>query len=129
MEGIREGLLYTEEHEWVRPEDNGEVTVGITQHAQDALGEVVFVELPGVGESYDAGEEFGVVESVKAAGDCYAPVAGEVTAVNERLAEEPELVNSSPYDDGWLVRMRLDDEGVLDELMDAQAYEAFLQEG
>ena len=129
MEGIREGLFYTEEHEWVRREDDGEVTVGITAHAQDALGEVVFVELPGVGESYEAGDDFGVVESVKAAGDCFAPVAGTITAVNERLSDEPELVNKSPYEDGWLVRMALEDEEVLDSLMSAEQYEVFLEKG
>ena len=99
-------LLYTEEHEWLRKEEDGTVTIGITDHAQEALGDLVFVELPEVGQELDAGGDMAVVESVKAASDVYAPVAGTVVAVNEALADDPETINSDPYGDGWIVRMQ-----------------------
>lgn len=128
MSEVPAQLLYTEEHEWLRLEDDGEVTVGITDHAQAALGELVFVEVPENGNEYAAGEACAVVESVKAASDVYSPLAGEITQVNEALADEPELVNNSPYDDGWVFRVRPADATVLDDMMDAEAYERFLAE-
>jgi len=122
-----EELKYTEEHEWVLIED-GVATVGITDFAQDSLGDVVFVELPEVGAVLEAGKSFGVVESVKAVSDVYAPVSGEVIEVNEELPDTPELVNTSPYEDGWMVKIKVSDNGELDELMDAEAYQEFVEE-
>ncbi|TYO96352.1 glycine cleavage system H protein [Geothermobacter ehrlichii] len=122
-----EELKYTEEHEWVLVEDDI-VTVGITDFAQDALGDVVFVELPEVGAQVDAGKPFGVVESVKAVSDIYAPVSGEVVEVNEELPDTPELVNTSPYEDGWMIKIRLSDPSELDNLLEADAYEALTEE-
>ncbi len=123
---IPQDLRFTESHEWARLEDDGTLTVGITDHAQDALGEVVYVELPGEGEDVHGGAEFGVVESVKAASDVYAPVDGEVVGINERLEDEPELVNDDCYGDGWFIRVQPASEDAFEELMDAEAYEAFL---
>jgi len=122
-----EDLKYTQEHEWVQLEEDV-VTVGITDFAQDALGDVVFVELPEVGSEVEAGKSFGVVESVKAVSDVYAPVSGEVIEVNEDLPDTPELINTSPYDDGWMIKVRLSKPSQLDDLMDAEAYQAFLEE-
>jgi len=122
-----EELKYTEEHEWVLVEDDI-ATIGITDFAQDSLGDVVFVELPEVGAKVVAGKPFGVVESVKAVSDVYAPVTGEVVEVNEELPDTPEVVNSSPYDDAWMIKVRLADPAELDELMDAEAYQEFLEE-
>jgi len=122
-----EELKYTEEHEWVLVEDDM-VTVGITDFAQDALGDVVFVELPEVGTELEAGKAFGVVESVKAVSDIYAPVSGEVVEVNEDLPDTPEMVNTSPYEDAWMIKVRVADLSQLDDLMDADAYQAFLEE-
>jgi len=122
-----EDLKYTEEHEWVLIEDDV-VTVGITDFAQDALGDVVFVELPEEGATLEAGKSFGVVESVKAVSDIYAPVSGEVVEVNEELPDTPELVNTSPYEDGWMVKIKLSDPSELDALLDADAYKAFVEE-
>jgi glycine cleavage system H protein len=118
-------LLYTRSHEWARV-DGDVVTIGITHYAQDQLGEVVYVELPEVGLGADAGEELGTLESVKAVAEFLSPVAGEVLEVNERLAEEPNLVNEDPYGDGWLVKVS----GSLeeDEMLDAEAYKALLEE-
>jgi glycine cleavage system H protein len=113
---------YTKSHEWARPEADGTVTVGITDHAQEALGELVYVELPAVGTALDAGQQFGVVESVKAVSDVYAPVAGEVVAVNDALADAPQTINSDPYGEGWILRLR--PTGSLDGLLDAAAYDA-----
>ncbi len=121
-------LRYTKEHEWVRIEA-GEATVGITQYAADQLGDIVFVELPEVGRSLDQFATFGVVESVKAVSDLFAPVSGEVTAVNEALAGQPELVNSDPFAGGWMVRLRLADPAQADALLDADAYEHLIAEG
>lgn len=120
-------LKYTEEHEWVLLED-GMATVGITDFAQDALGDVVFVELPEVGTILESGKPFGVVESVKAVSDVYAPVSGEVIEVNEELQDTPELVNTSPYEDGWMVKIRLADNVKLDDLMDVGDYQDFVAE-
>ena len=128
MSEVPEQLLYTEEHEWLRLEDDGDVTVGITDHAQAALGELVFVEVPENGAEFSTGDACAVVESVKAASDVYCPLAGSVTLVNESLADEPELVNGSPYDDGWVFRIRPADATVLDDMMDSEAYERFLAE-
>ena len=120
-------LLYTNDHEWLRRESDGSVTVGITEHAANSLGDLVYVELPEVGQDVDAGGEMAVVESVKAASDVYAPVAGSVTAVNEDLADDPEKINSDPYGDGWIVRIDASDfdEG---ELMTPNAYQEMLDE-
>lgn len=119
-------LRYTKAHCWCRQEETGELTVGITDYAQEQMSELTFVELPTVGDRVEADEEMAVVESVKAANDVYAPVSGEVTAINEALAETPELVNQSPYDQGWLCRIRPDDPSVFRSLLDADAYEATL---
>lgn len=121
-----EELKYTEEHEWVLVE-NDVVTVGITNFAQDQLGDIVFVELPEVGDMLEAGKTFGVVESVKAVSDVYAPVAGEVVEVNEALPDEPEALNNSPYDEGWLIKIKLTDPAVLDGLMNVTAYKEFVE--
>lgn len=122
MSNIPENLRYTESHEWVQDNGDGTVTLGITDHAQEALGDVVFVELPEVGRELDAGEEFGVIESVKAASDLYAPLAGEVVEVNESLEDAPETVNESPYEGGWIAKFKLADAAALDALLDAEAY-------
>lgn len=116
-------LKYASSHEWARQEEDGTVTVGITDHAQEALGDVVFVELPDVGATLAAGDEAGVVESVKAASDIYAPVGGEVLEVNARLEDEPETVNSDPYHDGWFFRLQPEDLSELDELLSAEEYQ------
>jgi glycine cleavage system H protein len=120
-------LKYTEEHEWVLLED-GVVTVGISDFAQDALGDVVFVELPEVGTVLEVGKPFGVVESVKAVSDVYAPVSGEVIEINEELQDTPELINTSPYEDGWMIKVKLADNTELDDLMDADDYQEFVEE-
>ncbi|MDA0954585.1 MAG: glycine cleavage system protein GcvH [Proteobacteria bacterium] len=121
-------LKYVSSHEWVRMEDDGTVTVGITEHAQEALGDVVFVELPEVGAALGSGDEAGVVESVKAASDIYAPLSGEILSVNQRLEDSPEVINSDPYGDGWFFTMRLADPADLDELMSAEEYDASCQD-
>ena len=117
-------LQYTKTHEWVRIEGDT-ATVGITEHAQDELGDVVFVELPEAGLTLDAGEAFGAVESVKAVSDLYAPVAGEVVEVNEALGDSPEKINEEPYGDGWILKLRVSGEP---DLLSAEDYERFLQE-
>ncbi len=122
MSEIPTELKYAASHEWARLEEDGTVTVGITDHAQDALGDVVFVELPEVGSTLAAGDEAGVVESVKAASDIYAPIGGEVVAVNGQLEDEPETVNSSPYEDGWFFRLQPSDAGELGKLLSAEQY-------
>ncbi|WP_193073567.1 glycine cleavage system protein GcvH [Pseudomonas sp. FME51] len=119
-------LRYASSHEWTRQEADGTVTVGITNHAQDALGDVVFVELPEVGRQVQAGEECAVVESVKAASDIYAPVSGEVLANNEALVDAPELLNSDPYGAAWLFKIQPADASELDQLLDAEGYQASL---
>jgi glycine cleavage system H protein len=118
---------YTETHEWGRLEGD-EVVCGITDHAQENLSDVVYVELPMVGDVFDAGEPYGIVESVKAASDLYAPVGGEVTAVNEELESAPELVNQDPYGDGWMIRLDPLDPDELEDLMGPDEYEAFVEE-
>jgi glycine cleavage system H protein len=121
-------LKYAKTHEWARLEDDGTVTVGISDHAQNALGDVVFVELPEIGAELTAGSEAGVVESVKAASDIYAPVSGEVVAINEKLVDVPETINGDPYGDGWFFRIRPSDVAELDELLDAEGYRAVSDE-
>ena len=121
-------LKYTKTHEWVRDNGDGSVTIGITEHAQELLGDVVFVELPEVETTLSADENCGVIESVKAASDMYAPLDGEVTEVNEELDGEPELINTAPFGEGWIFSMKLSSEDALSELMDAKEYEAFSQE-
>jgi len=122
-----EELKYTEDHEWVMVEEEL-VTVGISDFAQDALGDVVFVELPEVGTEVVAGKAFGVVESVKAVSDVYAPVSGVVEEINDELPDAPEMVNTSPYEDGWMIRIRPTDSSDTNSLMDAEAYQAHIAE-
>ncbi|MCH8861957.1 MAG: glycine cleavage system protein GcvH [Proteobacteria bacterium] len=119
------GIKISEDHEWVSL-DGDTATVGITDYAQNALGDVVFVELPEVGASFAKGDEVAVVESVKAASEIYAPVSGEITGVNAALEDQPDKINQSPLDDGWLFRIRLSDAGEIDELMDEDAYASFV---
>lgn len=121
-------LRYTRDHEWVRV-DGEEATVGITQYAADQLGDIVFVELPDTGRELEEAKAFGVVESVKAVSDLFAPVSGEVTAANDALAGAPELVNSDPYGDGWMIKMHVTDVGQLDELLDGPAYDDLVAAG
>ena len=115
-------LKYADTHEWVRDEGDGHITVGITDHAQAELGDLVFVELPATEGIIEAGAACAVVESVKAASDIYAPLDGEITSVNERLSDEPELINSDPYGEGWIFTMKLANPGAQDELLDAADY-------
>jgi glycine cleavage system H protein len=122
------GLKYASSHEWARLEEDGTVTVGISDHAQQALGDVVFVEAPDVGDDLDAGGEAGVVESVKAASDIYSPVSGEVVAINAVLEDTPETINEDPYGEGWMFRVKPADLSELDELLSADAYEASCEE-
>jgi len=117
-------LTYTKEHEWLRQEEDGSVTIGITDHAQTALGDLVYVELPEVGQEVENGGEMAVVESVKAASDVYAPIGGTVTQVNDALADDPEMINADPYGDGWIVRLQ--PSGDAGETMDPDAYQAFI---
>jgi len=120
-------LKYTKEHEWARLE--GDVAViGITDYAQDALGDIVFLELPEVGTEFKAGDALGVVESVKAVSDIYAPISGEIVEVNEHLVDAPEIINANPYDAGWMVKMKISDPAEADAMMDAAAYEKFVAE-
>lgn len=128
MAEIPSELRYTKEHEWARQEADGTLTFGITDHAQDALGDVAYVDLPGVGDPVTAGEAFGEIESVKAVSEVYAPCDGEVVAINEALADAPEKVNESPYGEGWLIRVKPADSSALDGAMDAAAYQAFCAE-
>lgn len=116
-------LRYTAEHEWVRSGDDGVVRIGITSFAQDALGDVVYVSLPGVGDTVSVGDACGEVESTKSVSDLYAPLAGEVTAINEALDASPELVNSDPYGEGWMYELRPADAAAVDGLLDVEAYQ------
>ena len=125
MANVPEGLYYSKDHEWLRVE--GETgTVGITDHAQHSLGDVVYVELPKKGETFAAHDTFGSVESVKAVSELFLPVAGEITEVNESLADEPEKVNSDPYGDGWMLRVKLSNRGEVDSLLSAAEYEDYV---
>lgn len=127
MTNIPADCRFTTDDEWVRV-DGDELVVGITDYAQDSLSDIVYLELPGEGETFAAGDTFGVVESVKAAADLLMPISGEITAVNEDLTDTPELVNEDPYGDAWMVRMRPDNMADVDALMVADAYEAYLAE-
>ena len=127
MSNIPSELRYLRSHEWVRVEGDGVVTIGITDHAQESLGDVVFVELPESGTTLNAGEEAGAVESVKAASEIYAPLTGEILQVNPLLEEAPETVNSDPYNDGWFFKMKLQDNDELNGLMNAEAYAEFVE--
>jgi glycine cleavage system H protein len=121
-------LLYTSEHEWLRREDDGNVTIGITDHAQAALGDLVYVELPEVGQEVEGGGDMAVVESVKAASDVYAPIDGTVLEVNEDLANDPEIINADPYGDGWIVKLQPGDDLDEDALLTPEAYQELLDE-
>ena len=122
MSDIPSELRYTNTHEWVRPEGDGVFTVGLTDHAQSLLGDMVFVDLPEIDAATEAGEDCAVAESVKAASDIYAPLSGFVIAINEDLEGSPELVNSDPYGDGWLFQLKVEDEGEFADLLDADSY-------
>jgi glycine cleavage system H protein len=122
MSNIPSELKYAPSHEWVRNEGDGTYTVGISEHAQELLGDMVFVELPEVGDVVDAGEDCAVAESVKAASDIYAPISGEVVAINEELEDSPETVNNDAYGDGWLFRIKASNESEVDNLLDAEGY-------
>lgn len=127
MSKIEPELLYTKEDEWVKV-DGEEAIVGVSDHAQDSLSDIVFLELPEVGDSFELGDTFGVIESVKAAADLYMPVSGEITAVNESIIDAPDLVNSDPYGEAWMVRVKISDSAELAGLMDVDAYAKFLEE-
>ncbi|WP_097462331.1 glycine cleavage system protein GcvH [Mangrovitalea sediminis] len=127
MSQIPQELKYIATHQWIRLDEDGVGTVGITHFAQESLGDVVFVELPEVGGQVRGGEEAGVVESVKSASDVFSPVTGEVVAVNEDLEDDPERVNEDPYGDGWMFRVRLSDPSELDTLLDAEAYRGVVE--
>lgn len=128
MSDVKDGLHYTQSHEWVRVESDGTVTVGISDHAQHALGDLVFVEVPEVGRALSSGEACAVVESVKAASDVYSPLSGTVVAANADLASASEAVNQDPYGKGWLWRMSISDNGALAALLSADGYRAVLKE-
>ena len=121
-------LRYTKTHEWVRLEKNGVATIGITDFAQEQLGDLTYVELPGVGDNVEAQSEVAVIESVKAAADIYAPVAGTIAEVNKKLEDQPELINSDPFGDGWIYKLRPDDPSEIDMLLDADTYEDIIPE-
>jgi glycine cleavage system H protein len=125
---VPDDLLYTEEHEWVKKVSDDEITVGITDYAQGELSDVVFVELPDVGSSYAKMEPFGTIEAVKAVSELYTPVGGEVTAVNDALADDPAMVNRDAYGDGWMVRLRMNDPAELDALMTSEQYKALISD-
>lgn len=122
MSNVPDNLRYTESHEWADPEEADAIRVGITDHAQAQLGDLVYVDLPEVGDEFDQGDACAVVESVKAASDIYAPIAGEVVEINEALEDDPALVNNDPYGDGWLFAIKPADENALDDLLDAETY-------
>ncbi|NRA85005.1 MAG: glycine cleavage system protein GcvH [Gammaproteobacteria bacterium] len=128
MSSVSKDYKFAPSHEWVKDNGDGTVTVGISQHAQGLLGDVVFVELPEVGDNSTAGEGFSLVESVKAASDVYAPVSGEIIAVNEDLDDSPELVNESPFVDGWIAKINLSDPSELDNLLDSDTYHDGIEE-
>ena len=127
MSQIPEELYYTKEHEWIRVEGD-EVVIGITDHAQDALTDIVYIELPGEGETLADMDEFAIVESVKSASPIFAPLAGEITAVNEALEDTPELMNTDPYGEGWIVKMKLEDPSAVESLMSAADYKSEIGE-
>lgn len=124
MSNIPAELHYTKSHEWVRKNDDGTLTIGISDHAQELLGDLVFVDPPEAGNTFAQGDDCAVVESVKAASDVYSPIAGEVVEANAALADAPEVINSDPYGDGWIFRIKPEDAGAFDGLMDADTYSA-----
>ncbi len=126
MSNVPQNLSYRDSHEWVRREEDGSVTVGITEHAQELLGDMVFVDLPEVGRQVSVGDDCAVAESVKAASDIYAPLSGEIIAVNEELNDSPEQVNASPYEAGWLFKIKISNENELSQLLDADAYQTLI---
>jgi glycine cleavage system H protein len=126
MAAYPDNLSYTKDHEWIRVEGNTG-TIGITDFAQEQLGDVVHVQLPRVGEKFEAHDTFGEVESVKTFSELYIPVSGEITATNEALADAPELVNTSPYDGGWMIKVKISDQGEIDSLLSASEYEDFIE--
>lgn len=128
MSNVPTELRYTKSHEWVRLEDDGSVTIGISEHAQELLGDLVFVETPEVGDTFVAGDECAVVESVKAASDVYTPISGEIIETNEALADSPETINADAYGDGWIFKVKPSDPGELDDLMDSTAYAELIAE-
>lgn len=128
MSNVPAELKYSKEHEWLRKEEDGIYTVGITEHAQQLLGDMVFIDLPEPGAIVSVGDDCAVAESVKAASDIYAPVSGEIVAVNQELADSPERVNSEPYTDGWIFKIRVSDESEIASLLDADEYQALLEE-
>ena len=128
MSNVPTELKYAASHEWVRNEGNGIYTVGITEHAQELLGDMVFVELPEEGDTLSVGDDCAVAESVKAASDIYAPISGEVVEINEELEDSPETVNNDPYGDGWLFKIKAEDESELNNLLDAEAYSASIED-
>ena len=128
MSNVPAELKYSKEHEWLRKEADGTYTVGITEHAQELLGDRVFVDLPDVGKTVEAGDDCAVAESVKAASDIYAPIGGEIVAVNDALGDSPELVNNAPYGEGWIFRIKASDESQLAALLDAAAYASLLED-
>ena len=119
---------YTEEHEWALLTSDGSVRLGITEYAQEALGDIVYVELPQVGDAFDSGATLAEVESTKSVADVYAPLAGSVAAINEALVDQPELINSDPYGDGWFVELQVSDASVLEGMLDAAAYGALIED-
>ncbi|ASI95094.1 MULTISPECIES: glycine cleavage system protein GcvH [Vibrio] len=121
-------LKFTDSHEWVRDNGDGTVTIGISEHAQEMLGDVVFVDLPDVDDEVEAGESFSLVESVKAASDIYSPITGEVVEINEELEDSPELINEEPYEGGWIVKVKLSNPSELDDLKDAEEYLSSIEE-
>ncbi len=126
MSNVPSELKYVASHEWLRMEDDGTITIGITDHAQDALGDIVYVELPDVGDTVAVDDEVAVVESVKAASDVYAPITGEVVEINEALEDDPEVINTDPYGDGWMYRIKPDNADDYDSLLSAEEYQADL---
>lgn len=126
MSNIPSELKYVASHEWLRMEDDGTITIGITDHAQEALGDIVYVELPDVGDTVAVDDEVAVVESVKAASDVYAPITGEVVAINEALEDDPEVINTDPYGEGWMYRIKPDNADDFDSLLSAEEYQADL---
>jgi glycine cleavage system H protein len=128
MSEVPSELRYTQSHEWVRVEDDGLLTVGITDHAQALLGDLVFIDLPEIGTEFVAGDECCVVESVKAASDVYMPISGEIVEINEELLDEPEIINSSPYDNGWLFKIQPSADEEVEDLMDAETYQAEIED-
>lgn len=128
MSNVPAELKYSKEHEWLRKEADGTYTVGITEHAQELLGDMVFVDLPDVGTTVSAGDDCAVAESVKAASDIYAPIGGEIVAVNDSLNDSPELVNSAPYGEGWIFKIKANDEAEVEALLDATGYSALLED-